>query len=165
MSDGQNTKKYDFDSIGEPVEVVLSAVKPLAEGFEHPFGIKTPLEIGHGEDSFLQMHYSIAKQVSDNFRNMIATNHGERKCLTDFGANLLPLAFDLTTENADKVAARRIKKTTEKYMPFIHLVAFEPFREEPMPQYLAKSGVRITYSVPTLGLENQIIEVVIYSGA
>ena len=26
MSDGQNTKKYDFDSIGESVEVILSAI-------------------------------------------------------------------------------------------------------------------------------------------
>ena len=164
MSDGQNAKIYDFDCIGESVEVIAQKLLPLSGSFSKPFGIKTPLEMGFGTAGLLKMHHDIGRQISDNFRNMIATNHGERKCLSDFGGNLLPLAFDLTTENADKVAARRIKKTTEKYMPFIHLVSFEPFREEPIPQYLAKSGVRVNYQVPTLGLTGSI-EVIIYAGA
>lgn len=115
--------------------------------------------------SLFAMHTDLGRQIADNFRNMIATNHGERMGLHDFGGNLLELAFELTTESADVAAVRRIKATTEKYMPFIQLETFEPFREEPLPQYLAKSGVRIIYSVPSLNLTKQAIEVVIYAGA
>ena len=41
------------------------------------------------------MHMSMADQVSDNFRNMIMTNHGERLCLYDFGADLDELIHEL----------------------------------------------------------------------
>lgn len=161
----QDYKKYDFDAIGKSAEEINEQLKPMSGSFSKPFGIKTPLQMGTGDDGLLKMHHNIKKQIADNFRNMIATNHGERPMLSDFGANLLPLAFDLTSDNADRIAARRIMTTTEKYMPFIKLVAFEPFKEQPLPQYLAKSGVRITYGVPKLGLTNQVVEVIIYAGA
>ena len=162
---GSNTKKYDFQSIGQLAVDIEKQLEPLSGSFALPIGIKTPLQIGYGAGGFLQMSTNLGKQVADNFRNMLSTNHGERAMLYDFGANLMPLVFDLTSENADIAAVRRIKATTEKYMPFISLETFEPFKEEPLPQYLAKAGVRITYSVPALNLENQVVEVIIYAGA
>tara|TARA_Y100001963_G_scaffold101584_1_gene139745 strand:- start:416 stop:907 length:492 start_codon:yes stop_codon:yes gene_type:complete len=161
----QQTKSYDFQSIGQAATEIEKQIKPLSGSFALPIGIKTPVELGYGPGGLLRMSTNLGKQIADNFRNMLATNHGERPMLHDFGANLLPLAFDLTSESADIAAVRRIKATTEKYMPFIRLETFEPFKEEPLPQYLAKSGVRITYSVPTLNLKNQVVEVIIYAGA
>ena len=40
-----------------------------------------------------------------NFRNMLMTNHGERLGRFDYGANLLPLAFELATEDGDEEAS------------------------------------------------------------
>ena len=160
-----NAVTYNFASVGQPVNVVSSQLEPVSGSFSKPIGILTPVSLGYGSAGLFEMSKDYGKQVSDNFRNMIATNHGERLGYHDFGANLLPLVFDLMSEGADVTAIRRIKATTEKYMPFVQLDTFESFKEQPLPQYLAKSGVRITYSVPTLGLVKQVVEVIIYAGA
>ena len=50
-----------------------------------PIGLRTPLESG---DDIFKMHVDPVKQLSDNFRNLILTNHGERLGMFDYGANL-----------------------------------------------------------------------------
>ena len=161
----QNTTTYDFNAVGQTAVSIKEQLQPLSGSFSKPIGIQTPIQLGYGTAGFFHMTTNLGKQIADNFRNMIATNHGERPMLHDFGGNLLPLAFDLTTERADIAAVRRIKATTEKYMPYIQLETFEPFREDPLPQYLTKTGVRIIYSVPSLNLTRQAVEVIIYAGA
>jgi phage baseplate assembly protein W len=110
------------------------------------------------------MKQDLGEQMKDNFRNMLATNHGDRVMLHDFGANLQELAFELGAESGDVKAIQRIRKTTEKYMPFIQLETFEPIREADLVDSgMATVGVRVAYSVPKIQLFKQGVEVLIYT--
>ena len=81
--------------------------------------------------------------------------------LSDYGANLKPLAYEIGTESGDTAAITRINATTSKYMPFITLETFEPIREVSTDGSLSRVGVRITYSVPSLGITSQVIDALI----
>ena len=109
------------------------------------------------------MHTNIEKNLADNFRNMIMTNHGERIGQYDFGANLAELAFELGSEDYDEESIRRIRKTTQKFMPYIQLLTFEPLVDRFDNKEVAKVGVRITYKVNTLSKNEYAIEAIIYT--
>jgi len=59
-----------------------------------PIGIKTPLELSDGKSSLFRVHFQPRDQISDNLRNLVVTNFGERLGRYDFGANLGSLTFD-----------------------------------------------------------------------
>ena len=160
MSD-QERKVYSFKSVGETQ--TDREVRNQARDQKIPLGIKTPMSLGNNHSGIFDMHIDLADQIRDNFRNMISTNHGDRLMLRDFGANLFPLAFELGTEQIDALALQRITATTEKYMPYVSLETFEPFSEASESGGVAKAGVRITYSVPSINVENQVIEAIIFA--
>ena len=85
--------------------------------------------------------------------------------LSDFGANLKPLTFELQSEGGITAALRRIRDATEKFMPFIKLLTFEPVKLQNTDSSVAKIGARITYSVPSANIGEQAIEIVLYSVA
>ena len=163
MSETQNLKKYDFSSVGQTQEEFQKSLVDTTANI--PVGIKTPMEVAlEGSSGPFKMRSDLGAQIKDNFRNMLSTNHGERLALYDFGANLQDLVFELGTETQDLKAINRIKKTTAKYMPFIQLNTFEPVKEEDISSNdLAFIGIRVTYSVPNLGLGNQAVEVILYT--
>jgi phage baseplate assembly protein W len=157
-------KKYDFSSVGESKEDFdARSSKTLSDRVLIPIGIKVPVELGVGSDGLLKMHTDIDNNIADNFRNMIMTNHGERLGLYDFGANLTELAFELGTDRFDEEAVRRIRRTTEKYMPFVQLLTFEPLVDRRDNKDVAKVGVRITYKVSALSQRERIIEAIVYT--
>ena len=159
----QNQKVYNFNSVGE-LTTEVEKVKIVGED-RLPVGIKTPIQFEPSlEDSFV-MHRDLADQIKDNFKNLLLTNHGERLLLTDFGCNLRPLAFELQSEGGVTAALRRVKIATEKFMPFINLLTFEPIKIENTDSSIAKLGARITYSVPSANIDEQAIEVVLYAVA
>ena len=160
MSD-QERKVYSFKSVGE-LESTRNQ-RTANRNPDVPIGIKTPMRLSSANFALFEMNTDLSAQIRDNFRNMIATNHGERLSIYDFGANLFPLAFELGSDDIDTQAIRRITATTEKYMPFISLETFEPFRENSDDGSLAKIGVRVTYSIPSLQVTNQIVEALIYA--
>jgi phage baseplate assembly protein W len=156
-------KKYDFKSVGRTeVEFQEASINRTA-GI--PIGIKTPVELSVGSNAGpFRMNQDLGEQIKDNFRNMLATNHGDRVMLYDFGANLQELAFELGAEGGDVKAIQRIRTTTEKYMPFIQLETFEPMREADLVDSgMATIGVRVVYSVPRIQLFKQGVEVLIYT--
>ncbi len=159
----QEQKVYNFDSVG----VLETAVTSFTIETENspPIGIKTPLELDGTTDDFFVMHRDLGKQIRDNFRNLLQTNHGERMLLSDFGANLRPLTFELASEGGVTAALQRIKTATNKFMPFISLQTFEPLVLANEDSSVAKIGARITYSVPSINIDNQVIEIVLYSVA
>jgi len=157
----QGRKIYSFKSVGE-VEADRASRSGDLNAFL-PIGIKTPMRLSPNQNTLFEMHTSLASQIRDNFRNMLATNHGERLSIYDFGANLVPLAFELGAESIDAQAIRRISATTEKYMPFISLDTFESFRENSDDGSLAKIGIRVGYSVPSIQAYNQFVEALIFA--
>lgn len=157
-------KKYDFASVGEAREDFdARSIKSSTDRSQIPIGIVVPVELGSGNDGFLKMHTNVENNISDNFRNMIMTNHGERLGLYDFGANLTDLATELATDEFDEEAVRRIRRTTEKYMPFVQLLTFEPLVNRFDNKEVANVGVRITYKVLALSQKERVIEAIIYT--
>ncbi len=155
------SQTYSFKSVGEKYTDSLSRNQNVSSA---PIGIKTPCEFGEGHEGLLKMHTNVGDVISDNFRNMIMTNWGERLMQYDFGANLTDLAFQLGQESIDEEAIRRISKTTSKYMPYIDLDQFEPFIEKNvLDDDINKVGIRITYNVPAAGIVKRRLEVVIYA--
>lgn len=158
----QNQRKiYDFSSVGE-LESERRSIESVVSKL--PIGISTPLRNGTSSTGTFEMHIDLAKQIKDNLRNMIATNHGERLVYQDFGANLKSLVFDLGTEEADTVAIRQISETVNKYMPFVELKTFEPVLLGSDGFGNSKTKVVIKYSVPNLYLDDQVVEVIFTYG-
>jgi phage baseplate assembly protein W len=155
----QERKVYDFASVGEFEEDIRN--RTLDTRVDTPIGILTPVSFSNTNASLFEMHSDLGKQIKDNFRNMISTNHGERIMLNDFGANLADLAFELGVESVDAEAMKRIMKTASKYMPFVELTTFESVTEKSLDGTLARIGVIVTFSVPSLGISAQSIKAII----
>ena len=151
---------YSFKSVGQTTTSIASQ-KPAE--VRKPIGIKTPLEYGSGADGLLKTHKDLEQQLSDNFRNLLLTNWGERMLMYDFGANLKELQFELGTEDGDVEAINRIRNTTSKYMPFIELQTFETFNIPLVVGYTSVTGIRITYTIPAISEKQKTIEVAIGS--
>jgi len=163
MAKVRERKVYSFKSVGEKQEEFEAKIKGRLATDKPPIGIKTPLELG--EQSLFKMHTDLGKNISDNLRNLILTNHGERLGMYDFGANLLPLSMEFGTENFDSAAIQRISRAVRRYMPFIDLGTFESFSERTDNKVVAKAGIRITYTIPNIDNNPRMLEVIIYSGA
>lgn len=157
----QEAKVYDFKGVG--LQIKDNPETFPNQNADSPIGIATPIRLSKDSGTLFEMHTSLKKQIKDNFRNMIATNHGERIMLHDFGANLKPLAYELGSESGDSESLLRITRTTNKYMPYVSLETFEPIRELSTDGSLTRVGVRVTFTVPSLGIEKQTIEALILS--
>jgi phage baseplate assembly protein W len=155
-------KTYDFKSVGELSLDEVKRNEVENPPFDFPIGIKTPLAFTEEVGGFLKMHRTVMDQVADNFRNLVMTNHGDRLGHFDFGANLRELAFELGSSGVDEAAMRRIARTTEKYMPYVQLDSFEPFIDHQDNEHVAKIGVKIRYSVPSLSAGQKALEVLLY---
>lgn len=153
-------KVYDFSSAGMTgveSQNALPTKEDLAQN-ALPIGPVTPLELGYSLGGLLKMHTDIKEQIKDNFRNMIKTNWGDRLMHSDFGGNIGPLVFELGTENVDMEAVARIKRTTEKYMPYIQLITFETSSEK--VDSTDAVIIKIIYSIDGLTDSDNIEEVI-----
>jgi len=158
----QTIKSYSFKSAGNNVsDIEKVEIEPVQK--RPPLGIKTPIEMSVNEGVFT-MHTDIAKLISDNLRNLIMTNHGERLGFYDFGADLRPLLFNLGQEAADTQAIENIKKSVGKYMPFVALSNFQVFVDRDDNKEVAKVAVQITYQIPKLDNLTRSIEVMLFMG-
>ena len=157
----EERKIYDFAGVGQTLEE--QAESSIVSQKDQPIGVATPVRLSRVNGSVLEMHKDMSLQIKDNLRNLIATNHGDRLMLYDFGANLLPLAYELGTESADSAAISRITRAVGKYMPYVTLNTFEPIRQPGPDGKVAKVGVRISFSVPSLQIKKQFIEAVVLS--
>lgn len=157
----QVKRTYDFKSVGQAQAVYDDHVDDLV--VTTPIGVRTPISFAGSGDAMFNMSYDLGTQIRDNLRNLLSTNHGERLMLGDLGANLRPLAMEMTAEDVDAEAARRISRAVEKFMPYVVLENFEPSIEKSNNNNVIQSKIRVTYSVPDLALTNQAVEVIIYA--
>jgi len=155
----QNSKRFQFKSSGNQLKEEVDYENSLSQ--TNLIGIKTPLEFGTGRSSLLKMHTSLKAQLADNLRNLIQTNHGDRLGQYNFGANLAELMFENTEFDVKAEAAKRITKAISIFMPYVQVENYEVFVERKENQHTAKVGVELHYSIPKLGVENQVIEVIL----
>lgn len=153
------SKVYDFLSVGERESTYrrrTSVTQP-----QIPIGIKTPLERGQDVDGLFVMHKNLEDTISDNLRNLLLTNHGERLFRYDYGANLRELAFELGTEEGDTEAILRIREAVSKYLPYVNLQTFESRQTPSTYAESSKVIVKVTYVVPGVSQKQRMIEVII----
>lgn len=158
-----DARKYDFNSVGE-TEVSYRSRNAVVTDLV-PIGIKTPLEEGVNSDGLFKMHKTLEDTISDNFRNLVLTNHGERIFRHDYGANLREIAFELGTEEGDYEAINRIRNAVRKYLPYLNLQTFESFQLPQTHTDSAKVGIRVTYNVPGYSSKQKLLEVIISVGS
>jgi len=148
----------DFKSVGERSSA--SKFQPIAN--ETPIGIKTPLRFGNKNDGIFAMHFNIADQIQDNFRNLLLTNHGDRLGRYDFGANIKELCFEHNHDTFDAEAILRIRDAVNKYMPFIEPATFESKPTAGLNGIIERVDITITYDVPRLKIVGKEIVVTIF---
>jgi len=150
---------YSFKSVGKTQEVIEQetlAASPI------PFGIKTPVQLGSSEGIFA-MNYNLADQFSDNLKNLLLTNWGERLGLYDFGANLRPLTTEFVSQdNFDNEAIGRIQSAVNKWMPFIDLESFSSQVNRSENKNTAIVNVNITYNIPALNVTGRGLQITLY---
>lgn len=161
INPNRSRKSYSFKSSGK--NAITDDTLDLVAKEPPPIGIKTPVEISPDKGLFT-MHTDVGKQISDNLRNLIMTNYGERLGFYDFGANIRPLVFDLGSEDADQLAISRIKRAVGKYMPFVSLDGFQVFVDRHDNKEVAKVGIQVTYKIPQLDNYIRSLEVMLYLG-
>lgn len=156
-----NRKVYSFKSVGKlDDEVFEESVNTIVSD---PIGIVTPVSFAKSGGTLFSMNFDVATQIRDNLKNLLLTNTGERLMLHDFGANLRPLAFELSNDQVATRAIRQISNSVSKYMPFVVLENFETRVQSSDNGNTVGIVVGVTYSVPTIGATDQAVEVIIYA--
>ena len=154
--------RISFKDVG--IQGLDNEIQPVDEKPRIPIGIKTPLELDESDsDAIFKMHFSLTEQISDNLRNLILTNHGERLGFPDFGANLRPLLTEFPNKDSfDAAAMQRIKKSVAKYMSYVNLVAYESKFDRYENVYTGIYKLLIVYAVPNLNIPETALEVTLY---
>ena len=156
---GTETKQYTFKSVGKTQADLINEPGRQIKN-ELPIGFKTPLQFGDQTDGLFLMHRSLINQVADNLKNLILTNSGERLVHTRLGADILPMAFELGSEDIDAEIMVRIKATVAVFMPYIKLVDFRTFKQQnDDPETIARLGFVLTFTAPSISDEVKAIEI------
>ena len=153
---------YSFKSVGEKF-IYNENIKNRAT--LRPIGLVTPLRISRSQKDIFEMHYSPESQISDNLRNLILTNRGERLGLHDFGADLKPIIFDAQLTDFESRVMSRIKTAVDKFMPFVILDTFTVVVDNrSTSESMASFVFDVGYSVPQLGIEDKALRIVLTAG-
>lgn len=127
-----------------------------------PIGIKTPLMLG--DDDLLKMNFDLGAQLTDNLRNLILTNWGERLGFYDYGANLRPLMTDLVAQDDfDSEAITRIRAAVQRWMSYIDLQDFLSVIDRTQTNHTAVIRLTITFNIPSLNVTGRKLEVTLYA--
>ena len=127
-----------------------------------PIGIKTPLSLG--DDDLLKMNFDLGAQLTDNLRNLILTNWGERLGFYDYGANLRPLMTDLVAQDDfDSEAITRIRAAVQRWMSYIDLQDFLSVIDRTQTSHTAVIRLTITFNIPSLNVTGRKLEVTLYA--
>jgi len=160
-------EEISFKSVGQ----MAGDPDLLKEAQQRPYGIRTPLVLGHGNSGIFQMHFNPVAQAEDNLKNLILTNHGERLGNYFYGANLRSLTNELAAqEDFDAQAMMRISDAVSRYMAFIELDTFSSdFRPSATPgpdggvaPGITKIEMLVKYNIPSLRVANRSLSVSIY---
>jgi len=152
---------FNFKSSGVQLQQTISTI-PLFTG-SIPVGIKTPVKLGTADhEDFLGMNFLLSDQITDNLRNLVQTNWGERLGHYSYGANLRPLLTELVSSNLSQEdfetgAINRIRKAISSWMPYVTpqtLVTNINF-DQNTGKGVSNINLNITYDIPTLGVTNK----------
>jgi len=155
-----SAKTFNFDSVGETLPTLREHESARSVVRKVNWGPSMPLQISPSPTEMFIMNNDFGKQVSDNLRNLLLTNKGERVMSPDFGANLKPILSEFGKTTFETEAATRIKTSVLKYLPYVSLTEL---KLEELPQQngsnLRVIKIGITYSVPSTNIKQQQLTV------
>lgn len=154
--------KFNFKSSGINIEKVKSnsEKKSLQTTPTQKVGIKSPLELGNGD--LFKMHTDLLEQITDNLKNLILTNYGERLGLYDFGANLRDVLTEYNSDiqdNYDDIVTDRISSAVEKWMPYVNIGELSITPEKNTINGLAVLAIKLTFTVNGISSNNKELKV------
>lgn len=127
-----------------------------------PIGIKTPLALGTTD--IVVTNADLATQLTDNLRNLILTNWGERLGNYGFGANLKPLVSELASQDDfDNAAITAIRTAVSLWMNYIDLQSFTSQINQTQNQETAVIQLTITFNIPSLNVTGRQLQVTLYA--
>jgi phage baseplate assembly protein W len=112
---------------------------------------KLPLAVGKPEISYT-LNKDLKQAISQNLKNLILTNPGEKVFDDKFGAGIRRFLF----ENADYSTSERIQQAIidqiSEYMPFLRIESLQVNNETDYN----KIYISLAYSIPTLTLADTL---------
>tara|TARA_Y100000592_G_C5479745_1_gene324551 strand:+ start:3555 stop:3956 length:402 start_codon:yes stop_codon:yes gene_type:complete len=118
--------------------------------------VKLPLSYSN-EDGPYALNKTLGENVKQNFRNLILTVPGERIMLPEFGVGLYQMLFEPMAGNTYQEITTRIYEQTERYMPFVDILAVRFSTAE--TDYLLDANevkVSIEYNIGSLNLQDTL---------
>jgi len=150
---------FSFKSSGVTKADAIANALPMALPI---IGILTPLALGTTD--LLVTSTSLSDQLTDNLRNLILTNWGERLGFYDFGANLRPLTANLVSQDDfDSSAITAIRTAVSRWMPYIDLVDFTSATVRSQVSSVAIIQLTITFNIPSLNVKGRALQVSLFA--
>ena len=152
---------FDFNSVGDTLPTLRSYEKSGADTVASiNYSPSTPLRLSSKSSELFVMNDNLGDAVSDNLRNLLQTNRGERVMQPDFGANLKAILTEYGTDGFENEVMARIKTSVRKYLPYVALSKLTMEKIESPPDLgLVVVVVSVTYSIMSAGLADQQIQV------
>ena len=155
--------KFKFKSSGVNIDNV--ELKTIVES--KPIGVATPLNLGSGRSGLFEMNFDPADQISDNFRNLILTNAGERLGNYNYGANLKPITTEYSSmEDFENAAMSRISNAVNQFLPIVDLdsfsAAFVQTDDDISSSGILRLDMTIKYNIPQLQVTGKVLNVSMY---
>lgn len=155
---------YNFKSSGVKLKSLPESDKIVSTGLNsnnaiipQKIGIKTPLQMGTDvNDEIVAMNMTLSEQISDNLRNLILTNWGERLGRFDYGANISPLLSEQDSfESIESTLMENISNAIQKWMPFVNPLSLT--YEQPQTNSFNINIIKISidYSIPIISSEKK----------
>ena len=140
---------FDFAAVGDTLPTLRENERAGVEEIKVRYNPKTPLTLSTNKSELFVMNTNIGDSVSDNLKNLLLTNRGERVMQPDFGANLKPILTEYGTTGFENEVMARIKASVSKYLPYVSLLQMTLEEIESPPSLgLLIVRVGITYKVP-----------------
>lgn len=162
-----------FKSAGQRIAEYNNRIEKSTTILRNPIGIKTPLQLKNG--TLFEMNFRLSDQITDNLRNLILTNKGERLGNPAFGTDLRKTQFNESNkEDAEIEMMAKIQNAVNIFMPFVQL---DDFATTSLPPSMISTtrdlhsgfaggalSVKITYTIPQISNVQKALTVLLPIG-
>lgn len=135
---------FNFKSSGKKISSRKFTNVPKSKVTLRPIGLKTPLQILNNSEDLYHTHVSPDKQIKDNIKNFLLTNHGERLGRYKFGANLINYVFEASRLTESELRQELVSQITNKITEHFSSVVITDLK------VILKSDDAVTESKKTL---------------
>lgn len=169
----EKASTISFKSAGQRIADYNARIEQVTPAVRKPVGIKTPIQLEKG--TLFKMHYSLEDQITDNLRNLIMTNKGERLGNPAFGTDLRKTQFgQANKEDAEIEMMAKIQNAVQIFLPFVELADFSTAKLPPSmissttDPYSGFSGgalsVKLNYTVPQISNAQKSLTILLPMG-